>query len=326
MADARDSKSRIERCEGSSPSSGTMKRPKVIVILGPTATGKSDLAVEMARELGGEVISADSRQVYRGLDIGAGKITKPEMEGVPHHLLDVADPKGARYTVEDFKRDGAAAIAEIASRGKLPIVCGGTGFYIDALISGEEFPQVPPDQKLRARLAKRSAASLMKEIATLDPRRARELDPLNKVRIIRAIEIARALGSVPRVKRRKRYETLFIGLKADSEALRGRIHERLLKRIDRGMVREVSNLRKRGVSWKRMHEFGLEYRHLALHLQKKASKEIMLEGLEHDIVDYSKRQMRWFKRNPAIQWFEAGSRREARRAILLARRFAGRRP
>jgi tRNA dimethylallyltransferase len=279
--------------------------PKIVVILGPTATGKSDYAVKLARTWNGEIISADSRQVYCGLDIGAGKITKREMKGVPHHLLDVADPKGIRYTVEDFKHDGKKAIDDILKRGKLPIICGGTGFYIDTLIFNETYPNVQPNQKLRAQLAKKSADVLMREITKLDPRRAKTLDPLNKVRIIRAIEVARALGSVPKVKRTEQYETLFIGLTSTTEKLRERIHKRLLKRMKGDkMIREVKNLHKKGVSWERMHAFGLEYRYVALYLQKKLSREDMLTQLENQIVDFSKRQMTWFKRNKSIHWFE----------------------
>jgi tRNA dimethylallyltransferase len=189
------------------------------------------------------------------------------------------------------------------NRGKLPIICGGTGFYIDALVSGEEFPAVPPNPKLRAVLAKKTAQALMKMISKLDPKRAKALDPYNKVKIIRAIEIAKALGSVPKVKRKTLYETLYIGLTTERETLRKRIHDRLLKRIDAGMIEEVKKLRTKGLSWKRLHSFGLEYRYLALFLQKKISKEEMLEKLENEIVHFAKRQMTWFKRNRNIKWF-----------------------
>ncbi|HVU06774.1 MAG TPA: tRNA (adenosine(37)-N6)-dimethylallyltransferase MiaA [Candidatus Paceibacterota bacterium] len=294
----------------------TKKLPRIVAIVGPTATGKSDLAVAIARRFDGEVISADSRQVYRSLDIGAGKITRREMKGVPHHLLDVANPKGDRYTVEKFKRDGAAALADILSRGKLPIICGGTGFYIDALIWDEQFPAVPPNKALRAKLAKKSAEALMRELKRLDPRRAKTMDPHNKVRIIRAIEIAHALGEVPKQKRIQRYETLFIGLETDKEMLRKRIHDRLMKRM-RGekMLREVESLRKKGVSWKRLHDFGLEYRYLALILQEKSSKEAALAALEQDIAHFAKRQMTWFRRNPDIRWFPLGSAQKIEREV-----------
>jgi len=279
--------------------------PKIIVILGPTSTGKSDLAVYLAKKFKGEVISADSRQVYKGMNIGSGKITKKEMMGVPHYLLDIVDPKKV-YNVEKFQRDGAKAIQDILNHEKLPIICGGTGFYIDALVFDERFPDVPPNKKLRKMLEKKSLRALMKEISKLDPDRAKVLDPYNKVRIIRAIEIARTLGKVPRVKRTKHYETLFVGLTLDRAKLRERIHTRLLKRIKAGMFREILNLHKRGVSWKRLYDFGLEYRYVSLYLQKKLTKEEMLIKLENEICQFAKRQMQWFKRNQKIKWFAPG--------------------
>lgn len=292
--------------------------PKILVVCGPTATGKSDLAVLLARQLGGEVVSADSRQVYRGMDIGSGKIAKREMKGVPHHLLDVADPRRARYTVEGFVRDGGAAIDGILSRGKLPIVCGGTGFYIDALVEGVAFPDVPPNPKLRASLARESAARLMATVRKLDPKRAKALDPRNKVRLIRAIEIAKALGSVPKVRRAKRYDALYIGLSLEREKLREKIRARLAKRIRAGMAVEVAKLKASGVSWKRLEAFGLEYRYLALYLQKKLGKYEALAKLESEIAQYARRQMQWFKRNPGIAWFAPS---DARSISAVARRF-----
>jgi tRNA dimethylallyltransferase len=297
-----------------------MKRqlPKAIVVCGPTATGKSDLAVYLARKFNGEVISADSRQVYKGLDIGSGKITKREMKSVPHHLLDVVDPKKV-YTAEKFKNDGKKAISDILSRGKLPIICGGTGFYIDALVFDEQFPEVGPNAELRKKLEKKPVESLMKIITKLDPVRAKALDPYNKVRIIRAIEIAKVLGTVPKVKQAKQYETLWIGLTLDRKILRKKIHGRLLKRIKAGMIEEVSKLRRKGLSWKRLHAFGLEYRYLSLYLQKKMSKEEMLAKLEQEINQYAKRQMQWFKRNKDIEWFAPG---ENTKIANFVRKFA----
>ena len=304
MVDTRDSKSRIARCESSSLSPGTMKRlPKILVVLGPTATGKSDLAVLLARKFGGEVVSADSRQVYRGLNIGSGKITKKEMRGVPHHMLDVENPKRV-YNVEQYRKDAKSSIADILSRGKLPIVCGGTGFYIDVLIHDEQFPNVAPNKTLRTNLAKKPTDLLMKMLVKLDPKRAKVIDPKNKVRIIRAIEIAQTLGSVPKVKRNKHYDVLWIGLELSRTELRKKIHARLVRRMrgDR-IVAETRKLHEAGVSWKRLHEFGLEYRHAGLYLQKKLKKTEMLERLENQIVDFSKRQMTWFGRNKNIKWF-----------------------
>lgn len=277
--------------------------PKVIAIVGPTATGKSDLAVFIAKIFKGEVVSADSRQVYSGLDIGSGKITKKEMKGVPHHLLDVSDVKKI-YNVEKFKNDSKTTITEILNRKKIPIIAGGTGFYIDALIFDEQFPEVPPNKALRKKLEKKSTESLMKEIMKLDSERGKALDPHNRVRIIRAIEIAKTLGSVPKVTRRKQFNTLFVGLTLDRESIREKIHKRLFRRMEKGaLVREVSNLHKKGVSWKRLYDLGLEYRYLSLYLQKKMTKEEMLEKLEQEIAQFARRQMQWFKRNKDIKWF-----------------------
>ncbi len=294
------------------------KLPKVIAVVGPTATGKSDLAVQLALLLKGEVISADSRQVYRGLDIGSGKVTKSEMRGIPHHLLDVEDPKHV-YTVERYQKDAQSAVADIISRGKTPVICGGTGFYIDALVYNTRFPDVAPDRALRTRLAKKSTASLMRELMKLDARRAQEIDPHNKVRIIRAIEIARALGSVPKTKRKKQYDVLWIGLDLPRPALREKIHTRLIRRMrgDR-IIAETRRLRARGVSWKRLHEFGLEYRHAGLYLQKKLTKTEMLERLENEIVHFAKRQMTWFGKNKDIHWYAPT---ETKKIITLTSRF-----
>ncbi|MDQ5971125.1 MAG: tRNA dimethylallyltransferase, partial [Patescibacteria group bacterium] len=171
-------------------------KPKIIVILGQTSTGKSDFAVQMAKEIGGEIISADSRQVYKGLDLGTGKITKKEMRGIPHHLLDVANPKKT-FTVSDYKKITEKKISEISKNSKVPILCGGTGFYIDAIVSGQIFPEVPPNKLLRKELENKSKEELFKILKKLDKNRAETIDKDNPVRLIRAIEIAEALGSVP---------------------------------------------------------------------------------------------------------------------------------
>ena len=278
-------------------------KPRVIAIVGPTASGKSDLAVLLAQKINGAVISADSRQVYRGLDIATGKITKREMKGVPHHLLDVADPKKT-YSVADFKKDATSAIDDIISREKVPIVCGGTGFYIDALLLGQEFPEVKPDKKLRERLEKQSAEQLFKKLQKLDPRRADDIDQHNKVRLVRAIEIATALGKVPQTKQSVPYDVVWIGIKPDKDVLKKRIHDRVISRIKRGMVAEAKRLHAQGLSYKRMRELGLEYRYLADYLQNKISKEELLTNIEKGDTDYAKRQMTWFKRNKDIRWVE----------------------
>ncbi len=278
-------------------------KPKVIVILGQTATGKSDFAVRVAKKVGGEIISADSRQVYKGMDLGTGKITKKEMQGVPHHLLDVVSPKKV-FSVSDFKNIADKKIAEIIARGHVPIICGGTGFYIDAVIDGAILPEVEPNKKLRATLEKKSTESLLKILKKLDPSRAKNIDTKNKVRLIRAIEIAKALGKVPKVKKEEKYEVVKIGLTIPDEILKERIHARLLSRIKKGMLREIKNLHQSGVSWKRMNDLGLEYRYGALYLQGKLSKQEMIEKLNTEIWHYAKRQRTWFKRDEETVWMD----------------------
>jgi tRNA dimethylallyltransferase len=273
--------------------------PSVYAIVGPTASGKSAFAVRLAKKIDGEIISADSRQVYRGLTIGTGKITKKEMRGVPHHLLDVADPK-KQFTVSEFVKRGRDAISEISSRGKTPIIVGGTGFYIDALFGRVTLPEVPPNEKLRKTLSKLSTARLFSMLYRLDPRRAAAIDEKNPVRLIRAIEIAKTIGKVPRQVSKSRYEVTWVGLSPAN--LRRRIRARLLTRMRGGMVSEAKRLHRKGLSYKRMRELGLEYRFLADLLEKKISKEDMVEKLETTIWQYSRRQMTWWRKNKHIRW------------------------
>ena len=268
---------------------------KIIVVCGPTATGKSDYAVELAKKIGGEVISADSRQVYTGLDIGSGKITKREMKGVPHHLLDVANPKRV-FSVVQYKKLADKAIQDIVKRGKVPIICGGTGFYIDAVVYEQDLPQVKPDPTLRKKLENLSTVELADKLASIDPERFESIDQHNRVRLIRAIEIAEALGSVPKVTRKKKYAVEWHYLDFADDILKKRIHDRLLKRMRGGMLAEVKHLHSQGVSWKRLEALGLEYRYLALFLQNKIPKDEMITGLEMAIWHYAKRQRTWFKK------------------------------
>ncbi len=276
-------------------------KPKIIVIVGPTASGKSDLAVNIAKERNGEIISADSRQVYKGLDIGSGKITKREMRGVPHFLLDVANPKKV-FTVADFKRLGQKAIDDILSRGKTPIIVGGTGFYIDTLVFDLDLPEVPPNKILREKLDKKTIEELFAELEKLDPERAEEIDSKNKVRLVRALEIVDALGKIPKVNRSEKFNIEWIGIDWPDEVLKERIHTRLLKRIKSGMIKESENLHAKGLSYKRMEQFGLEYRYMSRFLKGEISKEEMISELETKIRQYAKRQRTWFKRNKNIKW------------------------
>ena len=277
-----------------------MQKQKLIVILGPTATGKSDLAVQIAKDFNGEIISADSRQVYKGLDIGSGKITKKEMNGIPHHLLDVASPK-RKFSVAQFKKLSKKAISQISKSNKIPIICGGTGFYIDSVVYDLNFPKVKADEKLRKELEKKSLAELQKILKKLDPERFEKIDQKNKVRLVRAIEISKQLGKVPKIKKNSKYDVLWIGIDFDDETLKHRIRKRILARM-KGMKKEVKKLRKTHLSFKRMEGLGLEYRNLSLLEQNKISESEFIDKLFIEIWHFAKRQRTWFKRNKKIFW------------------------
>jgi tRNA dimethylallyltransferase len=280
---------------------------KVLVIVGPTASGKSALAVALAKKFDGEVISADSRQVYRGLDIGTGKITKREMKGVAHHLLDVASPK-RNFSAGDFAKRARAAIASISKLEKLAVLAGGTGFYIDALLGRIPLPEVKPDPKLRARLQKRTAAQLYALLKTRDPKRAKLMDTPsernNKVRLIRALEIA-AVEVGPRyfAEVGPRHNALWVGIRPTQKEMERRIRTRLEARMRLGLVAEGKRLHAGGLSYKRMEELGLEYRALSQLLQNEISREDFEEELFRNIRRYAKKQLAYWKRNKAIRWY-----------------------
>ncbi len=292
-----------------------IKQTKLVVILGPTASGKSDLAIKLAKKFHGEIISADSRQVYKKMNIGTGKVTKKEQKIVKHYLLDIADPKKV-FTVSDFKDLGEKTIKEILNKNKIPFIVGGTGFYIDALVKNLSLPEVPPDKKFRARFDKLTAEHLFKMLRKLDPQRAKTIDPKNKRRLIRALEIIASMGKVPTLNTKyeihdTKYDILWVGL--NPKNLDKIIKTRLEKRLKQGMIKEVKNLLRSGLSKKRLHDFGLEYRWLGEYLAGKISYAKMKDGLFRAIVKYSKRQMTWFKRNREIHWIK--NQKEAERLL-----------
>ena len=291
-------------------------KPKLIVIVGQTATGKSALAIDLAKKFQGEIVSADSRQVYRGLDIGTGKISRREMQGVPHHLLDVANPKKV-FTIHDYMVLAEQAIADILKRKHVPCIVGGTGFYVEAIVDGTIFPSVKPNHALRKRLGQESLEKLWKRLCELDPDRAKTIDPHNKRRLIRAIEIAETLGTVPRVKKVKKYDPLFIGL--IEKNLPEKIKSRLKKRLAQGLIREMKRLHTSGLSYRRMDALGLEYRFGARYLQKKLTYKEFVENLERAIVKYAKRQKTWFTRDKRIHWFDPTC--DKKRIMALVQEF-----
>lgn len=275
---------------------------KVLVICGPTATGKSALAVELALTYNGEVISADSRQVYTGLDIGSAKITHDEMKGIPHYLIDVAHPNDY-FSVADFQRLAQEKIKDIHSQGKLPILCGGTGMYIDAVVYDMQFPEVTANPELRAELEQLSTPELYEKLQQLDSDRALEIDEHNPVRLIRAIEIATELGSVPKMETTdSQYKTFFIGLELSKEILQERIEKRISDRIPT-LFDEIKHLHTSGISFEKLHSFGLEYRFGSDYVQALISIDEFKELLATKTWQFAKRQMTWFKRNQNIHWF-----------------------
>ena len=277
-------------------------KPKVIAIVGPTASGKTSLSIEIAKHVGGEVISADSRQVYRGMDLGTGKVTVEEMDGVPHHLLDVADPMTI-YTGSDFVRDGTAATEDILRRGHVPIIAGGTFFYVDLLRGKLSAAPVAPDADFRATLERYSDTELLELLEQKDPRRASTIDPHNRRRLIRALEIINTLGSVPEsAQQESPYDWLVLGIDIATEQLHHNIHARLHERISEGMIKEVERLHDEGVAWNRLEELGLEYRYIAQYLQGQLTRDEMIELLETRIRQFAKRQLTWLKRDEEIEW------------------------
>ncbi len=289
-----------------------MNKPKVYVVCGPTSTGKSDYAVELALNPpaggSGEVISADSRQVYRGMDLGTGKITKEDlpaqagMKGVPHHLLDIKDPNDD-FSVEEFQRLCFEKIEDILSRGKVPIICGGTGFYIQSVTDNIIFQEIKKNEPLRKELEEKSIDELKEMLAEIPKEEGVKVDTENKRRLVRAIEIGKSLGKLTSIQRGpQNYDFEIIGINKCDEELKARIATRLEKRLEMGMIEEVKRLHSEGVTFERLEGFGLEYKYIAQFLQGKITEDEMKEEIKIKSRQYAKRQRTWFKRDKNIKW------------------------
>lgn len=299
-------------------SNGHLK--KIVVIVGPTASGKTALAITLAKIFDGEVISADSRQVYRSLDIGTGKVTKEEMHNVPHYLIDIADSR-TKYTASDFLRDADDAIADIIARGKLPIVAGGTFFYIDVLLGNRTLAEVPANETLRAELEALSTLDLYKKLEERDPEYAKRIDKHNPRRLERALEIVAEREKMPTVTLRKRYDTCVIGIDVPRDVLRERINMRLDETLARGLIEETKSLLTRGVPELWLNEIGLEYRVALAYLRGKYTYEEMRTILKQKVWQYAKRQRTWLKRMQNVQWIPFG---EDEKAYEIVKNFCGR--
>lgn len=280
------------------------QKPKIVNVVGTTASGKSDLAIELAKKFAGEVISADSRQVYINLDVGTAKVTKAEMQEIPHYLLDLLPPTQV-YSVEDFKKDAEKAISAIIQQRKLPIIAGGTFYYTDALLGRVSTSSVPPNHNLRVELEEKTTEDLFKKLIAVEPRRASTIDKHNRRRLIRALEITNAVGYVPEAtKTPSPYQVLTIGCIRSKEELLERFKVRIATWLDGSLEQEVRSLLASGVPEERLRELGFEYSLMLDYLQGSISKEDLPQKYLEKNWQYAKRQLTWLKRDETIQWYD----------------------
>lgn len=267
----------------------------LLVVIGPTASGKTSLAVKLAQQLQGEVLSADSRQVYRGLDIGSGKDLE-EYENVPYHLIDIVDT-GYEYNIFDFQRHFVEAFEVVNAKHKLPILAGGSALYVDSILKGYHLIEVPEDRALRAELSMLSDEQLIEKLLTLKPEQHNTTDLKDRARLVRAIEIAEGeqsanakLPPFPEIK------PFILAIKWDRPILRDRITKRLKERIEQGLIEEVERLHAQGTSWGTLDFYGLEYRFVGQYLQGKITKNDMFQKLNSAIHQFAKKQDTWLRR------------------------------
>jgi tRNA dimethylallyltransferase len=292
--------------------------PKLVVLLGPTASGKSGSGITLAQHFNGEIISADSRQVYRGLDIGTAKVTPAEQALVPHHLLDVADPREV-YTVVQFQQDAITAINDTLKRGHQPFLVGGSPHYIQAVVDNLDIPHIEPQPELRAQLEKRPLPELLAQLEELDPQSAATIDRNNPRRVIRALEVCLISGN-PFSQQRKMaeplYQSLLLGIEWPREILYRRIDARVDERMQQGMVQEVQRLLDEGISRERLEALGLEYRYITRLLRGEFKNEDeMVQKLKYAIHDFTRRQLTWFRKDKRIVWVNGGDWEQAEEVV-----------
>ncbi len=279
----------------------------LLVIVGPTAVGKTALALDLAQRLSGEIVSADSRQIYREMDIGTAKPTREEQSLAPHHLIDIVAPDEP-YTLAQFQADAYAAIDGILARGKLPLLVGGTGLYIRAVVEGLRIPRVPPNKELRAQLARQDRLALFERLRELDPEAAVRIDPRNVRRTIRALEVCLTTGE--RFSELGRaspppYRITQIGLTMSRPDLYARIDARVDRMMEQGLVAEVEALVKRGYSWSLPSMSGLGYREIGAYLRGEVLLDEAVVNIKRDTRDFVRRQYAWFRlKDERIQWFD----------------------
>lgn len=290
-------------------------QPKLLVLVGPTAVGKTRLSIEIANEFGAEIISGDSMQVYRGMDVGTAKITPEEMQGVPHHLIDIHDPDYP-YSVAEFQEQSRRLIDEITERGGLPFIVGGTGLYIESVCYGFQFSESGADEAYRneqmAYAQEHGAEALHQKLAVVDPESAARLHPNDLRRVVRALEIFHLTG-VPHSarlaaqKKESPYQLCLVGLTMDRQMLYNRIEERIDLMLRQGLVEEVAALMDKGYGPGLVSMQGLGYKEIVSYLQGHCSLEEAVELLKRDTRRFAKRQLSWFRHMQDIEWVDVGS-------------------
>lgn len=289
-----------------------MNKPKVIVICGPTASGKTALSIELAKKINGEIISCDSMQIYKYMDIGTAKPTLEEQKEVKHHLIDFVEPN-QRYSVAEYKKDAEKSIEEILSKGKTPIIVGGTGLYVDSLIYGIEYPEIELDEEYRKQLEKeieeKGLESLYNKAKEIDSKAMEKISPNDKKRIMRVVEIYKATGKTKteqEIESRThevKYDYKVFAIKMDREKLYERINKRVDLMVKKGLIEEVQNILKKYDKFPTAMQ-GLGYKEVVEYLDGKTTKEEMIDKIKMQTRRYAKRQITWFKKNKQTVWIE----------------------
>ena len=303
-----------------------MNKPKVVVIAGPTASGKSALAVELAKKINGEIISADSMQIYKNMNIGTAKISEDEMQGIRHYMLDIIEPD-KRYSVSDFKKDAENYIEKIIKEGKTPIICGGTGLYINSLIYGINFQEEKIDQKYRDKLNKIAddgeLEKLYNEALKIDPEATKKISKNDKKRIIRILEIYHTTGKtktqqeIESKKGEIKYNYIVFTINMKRELLYERINKRVDQMIKNGLIEEVADIIKKYKTFPTAMQ-GLGYKEIVEFLNGNINKELMIEKIKMETRRYAKRQLTWFRKNKDIIWIDGEKTKEENLQIILS--------
>lgn len=301
-----------------------MNKPKVIVICGPTASGKTALSIELAKKINGEIISSDSMQIYKDMDIGTAKPTKQEMQEIKHYLLNFVEPD-QRYSVAQFKKDAEKAIEEILAKNKVPIIVGGTGLYVDSLIYGIEYQEIELDKKYREELEekaqKEGLETLYEQAQKIDPQAMEKISANDKKRILRILEIYHSTGKTKtqqEIESRKnevKYDYKVFALNMEREKLYERINKRVDIMIEQGLIQEVENLCSKYTEFPTAMQ-GLGYKEVVEYLQGKISEQEMIEKIKMETRRYAKRQLTWFRKNKQTIWLDATKEKENVEIIL----------